>query len=107
MQLKMERMGTNALMVTLDKVQPHWFSLKPRVVLVSPSARMLRQYLYRTEILDLAHVHEVQIQNNIVNILPEWALIYCRATSILVTQRSVKHQGISHGVVYVTTLGLN
>jgi len=38
MELGMETLGAQALMATLDEVQPHRISLKSRVVLESPRA---------------------------------------------------------------------
>jgi hypothetical protein len=64
MELGMEKLGAQALMATLHEVQPHGISLKSRVVLESPRARMLNQYLCGTEIPDSAHiVHEVHIRD--------------------------------------------
>jgi len=43
-------------MATLDQVQPHQISPESSVVLESPKARMVSQYLCGTETLDLAHM---------------------------------------------------
>ena len=58
----MEKLGARAQLVTLDEVQPHRISLKSRVVLESPRATILSQYLCSTESPDSAHIfHKVQI----------------------------------------------
>jgi len=44
MELGMEKLGAQALMATLDEVQPHRISLKSRVVLENQRAKMLCQY---------------------------------------------------------------
>ena len=60
MELGMENLGAQALMVTLDEVEPHRISLKSRVVMESPRARMLSQYICGTETPDSANInHEV------------------------------------------------
>lgn len=43
MELGMEKLHTQALIVTLGKVQPYQISLKSRVILESPRARMFSQ----------------------------------------------------------------
>jgi hypothetical protein len=108
MELGMEKLGAQALMATLDEVQPHRISLKSRVVLESPRARMLSQYLCGTEIPDSAHiVHEVQIRDRNGEMQRVRALIDCSATSIFMAPRLLKRLGISHEAAHITTLGLN
>jgi hypothetical protein len=107
MELGMEKLGAQALMVTLDEVQPHRISLKSRVVLESPRARMLSQYLCGSEIPDSAHiVHEVQIRDRNGEMQRVQALIDCGATSICMAPRLLKRLGISHEAAHITTLGL-
>jgi hypothetical protein len=58
----MEKLGAQALKATLDEVQPHRIAPKSRVVLESPRARMLSQYLCATKTADSAHIiYKVQI----------------------------------------------
>jgi hypothetical protein len=84
----MEKLGAQALMATLDEVQPHRISLKSRFVLERRRARMLSQYLCGTEIPDSAHiVHEVQIRDRNGEMQRFWALIDCGATSIFMAPR--------------------
>ena len=91
MELGMEKLGAQALMATLDEVQPHRISLKSRVVLESPSARVLSQYLCGTEIPDSAHiVHEVQIRHRNGEMQRVRALIDCGATSIFMAPTLLK-----------------
>jgi len=60
------KLAAQALMATLDEVQPHQISLESSVVLESPRARMLSQYLYGTETPDSANiVHEVQYRTEV------------------------------------------
>jgi hypothetical protein len=107
MELGMEKLGMQALMATLDEVQPHRISLKSRVVLESPRARMLSQYLCGSGIPDSAHiVHEVQIRDRNGEMQRVQALIDCGATSICMAPRLMKRLGISHEAAHITTLGL-
>jgi len=108
MELGMEQLGAQALMETLDEVQPHQISLKSRVVLESPRARMLSQYLCGAEITDSAHiVHEVQIRERNGGMQRVLVLIDCGATSIVMAPRLLKRLGISNEAAHITTLGLN
>jgi len=66
MEPGMQAVATQALMATLDEVQPHRISLRLRVVLDSPRAHMFSQYLCGTEIPDSApSIHEVQIRDQL------------------------------------------
>jgi len=108
MELGMEKLGAQALRATLDEVQPHRISLKSRVILESPRARMLRQYLCGTETLDSAHIiHVVQIRDRNGEIQRVRALIDCGATSIFMAPRLLKQLGISHEVAHITTLSID
>jgi len=60
----MEKLGAQALMASLDEVQPDRMSLKLKVILVSPKATMFSQSLCGTAVPDLAHiVHKGQKQD--------------------------------------------
>jgi len=108
MELGMEKLGAQALMATLDEVQPHRISLKSIVVLESPRARMTSQYLCGTETPDSAHIiHEVQIRDRNGEIQHVRALIDCGATSIFMAPRLLKRLGISHEAGHITTLSLD
>jgi len=108
MELGMEKLGAQALMATLDEVQPHRISLKSRVVLESPRARMLSQCLCGTETPDSAHIiHEVQIRDRNGEMQRVRALIDCGATSIFMAPRLLKRLGISHEAAHITTLILD
>jgi len=91
MELGMEKLDAQALMATLDEVQPHRISLQSRLVLESPRARMLSKYLCGTEIPDLAHiVQEVQIRDRNGEMQRVRVLIDCGATSIFMAPRLLK-----------------
>jgi hypothetical protein len=108
MELGMEKLGAQALMATLDEVQPHQISLKSRVVLESPRARLLSQYLCGTETPDSSHIiHEVQIRDRNGKMQRVRALIDCGATSIFMAPRLLKRLGISHEAAHITTLSLD
>jgi len=108
MELGMEEVGAQALMATLDEVQPHQISLTSRVVLESPRATMLSQYLCGTETPDSAHIiHEVQIRDRNGKMQRIRALIDCGATSIFMAPRLLKRLGISHEAAHITTLSLD
>jgi hypothetical protein len=95
-------------MATPDEVQPHRISIKSRVVLESPRARMLSQYRCGTEIPDSVHiVHDIHIRDRNGEMPPICALINCRPTSIFMAPRLLKQLGISHDAAHITTLGLN
>jgi hypothetical protein len=108
MELGMEKLGAQTQMATLDEVQPHRISLKSSVILETPRARMLSQYLCGTEIPDSAHiVHEVQIRDRNGEIQLVQALIDCGETSICMAPWLLKRLGISHEAAHISTLGLN
>jgi len=101
----MEKLGAQALITTLDEVQPHRISLKSRVVQETPRARMLSQYLCGTETPDSAHIiHEVQIRDRHGKMQYLWALIDCSTTSIIMAPKLLKWLGISHEAAHITTL---
>jgi len=94
-------------MATLDEIRPHRIALKSRVILESPRAQMLSQYLCGTETPDSAHIiHEIQIRDKHGEMQRVRALIDCGATSIFMAPRLLKKLGISHEVAHITTLGL-
>jgi len=108
MKLGMEKLGAQALMATLNEVQPHRISLKSRVVLESPRARMLSQYLCGTETPHSAHIiHEVQIRDRNGEMQHVQALIDCGPGRILMAPRLLKRLGISHESAHITTLSLD
>jgi len=108
MELGMEKLGAQALMATLDDVQPHRIPPKSRVVLESPRARIVSQYLCSTEIPDSARVvHEVQIQDRNGDMQRVRDLIACSATSFFMAPRLLTRLGISHEAAHITTLSLN
>jgi len=84
------KLATHALMATLDEVQPHQMSLESSVVLESPRARMLSQYLYGTETQDSANIgHEVLYRTEVAR---------CNAYRLLSTASqpaSLWHRGFS------------
>jgi hypothetical protein len=107
MELGMKKLGAQALMATLDEVQSHPISLKLRVILESPRARMVSQYRCSTKIPDSTHlVHEVQIRDRNGEMQCIQAHNDCCVTSIVVAPRLLKHLGISHKAAHITTLGL-
>lgn len=94
-------------MATLDEVQPHQISLKPRVILESLRAGMLGLYLCSTETPDSAHIiHEVQIRDRKGEMQSIWAHIDCGETSILIAPRHLLRLEISHEVAHITTFRL-
>jgi len=63
-ELGLQSLGTRALMATLQEIQPHRISPRPRVVLKSSKALMSSQYLCGTARLDSSHiVHEVKMRD--------------------------------------------
>ena len=108
MELGMDKVGAQALMATLEEVQPHRISLKSRVVLESPRGRMLSQYLCGTETPDSAHlIHEVEILHSNGEMQRVRALIDCGATSIVMAPRLLKRLGISHEAAHITSFSLD
>jgi len=94
-------------MATLDEIQPHRIALKSKVILESPRAQMLSQYLCGTETRDSARIiHEIQIRDTHGEMQRLRALIDCGATSIFMAPTLLKKLGISHEVAHITTLGL-
>jgi hypothetical protein len=75
-------------MATLDEIRPHRIALKSRVILESPRAQMLSQYLGSTETPDSAVIiDEIQTRDKHGQMQRIRALIDCGATSIFVTPR--------------------
>jgi len=88
MELRMQAAGTRALMATLEAIQPHRIALKSGVILESPRAHMVSQYLCGTETPDSAHIiHEVKIQDQHGEMQSVRALIDRGATSISMAPR--------------------
>jgi hypothetical protein len=108
MEQGMVKLGVQALMATLDKVQPHWISLKSSVILGSPRVRILSQYRCGTEIPEMEHiVHKVQRHDRNGKMPCARALIDHGAISILLAPTLLKPLRISPEVVHITTIGLN
>ena len=106
-ELELGKVVSQALMATLDEIQPHRIALQSRVILESPRAQMLSQYLCGTETPDSAHtIHEIQTREKHGEMQRVRALIDCGATSIVMAPRLLKKLGISHEVAHITTLGL-
>jgi len=107
-ELGLQSLGTRALMATLEEIQPHWISLRPRVVLESPKALMSSQYLCGTARPDSLHiVHEVQIQDQHGELQRIQALIDCGATSIVISPQLLNRLGLPHEAAHITTHGLD
>jgi hypothetical protein len=107
MELRMEKLGTQVLIPTLDEVQPNQISLKSTVIQESPRAKMLSQYLCGTKIVDSVHiVHEVSLPDKNGVLQHIWARIICAATSIFLEPRLLKRLEISHVAAHLATLGL-
>jgi len=94
-------------MATMDEIRLHRIALKSRVILESPRAEMLSQYLCGTETPDSAHIiHEIQIRDEHGEMQHVPALIDCGATTIFMAPWLFKNLGISHEAAHITTLGL-
>jgi hypothetical protein len=107
MELGMEKLGAQELMATRDEDQYHRIQLKLRVVLECPRARMLSQYLLRTETPDSANIiQEVQRLNRNGKSQSVRALIDYGATSIFMAPRLLKRHRISHEAAHITALSL-
>jgi len=95
-------------MATLEEVQPHRISLRPRVVLESLKAQMSCQYLCGTARPDSSHiVHEVQIRDQHGGLQQIQALIDCGATSIIISPQLLNRLGLPHEAAHITTHGLD
>ena len=93
-ELELGKVGSQALMATLDEKRPHRIALKSRVTLESPRAKMLSQYLCGTETPDSTYIiHEIQIRDKQGDMQPVRALIDCGATSIFMASRLLKNSG--------------
>jgi hypothetical protein len=104
----LQSLGTRALMATLEEIQPHRISLRPRVVLESPKALMSSQYLCGTARPDSSHiVHKVQIRDQHGELQRIRALIDCGATSIFISPHLLNRLGLPHEAVHITTHGLD
>jgi len=107
-ELGLQSLGTRALMATLEEVQPHRISLRPRVVLESPKALMSSKYLYGTARLDSSHiVHEVQIRDQHGELQRIRALIDCGAASIFISPQLLNRLGLPYEAAHITTHGLD
>jgi hypothetical protein len=108
MELGMQAVATRASMATLDEVQPHRISLRPRVVLESPRAHMFSQYLCGTETPDSVYIiHDVQIRDRHSEMQRVRPPIDYGATRICMSPRLLWRLGLRHQVAHTTTLGPN
>jgi len=95
-------------MATLEEIQPHRISLRPRVVLESPKALMSSQSLCGTARPDSSHiVHEVQIRDQHGELQRIRALINCSATSIIISPHLLNRLGLQHEAAHITTHDLD
>ena len=95
-------------MATLEGIQPHQMSLRPRVVLESPKALMSSQYLCGTARPDSSHiVHKVQIRDQYEELQRIQSLVDCGATSIFMSPQLLNRLGLPHGAAQITTHGLD
>jgi hypothetical protein len=93
-ELELGKVGSQALMATLDEIRPHQIVLKSRVILERPRAQMLSQYLCGTEIPGSADIiYNIQIRDKHGEMQHVRALIDCEATSILLLQDYLGHSG--------------
>jgi len=91
-------------MATLEEIQPHRISLRPRVVLESPKALMSGQYWSGTARPDSSHiVHEVQIRDQHSALQRIRALIHCGATTIVISPQPLNRLGLTHDAAHNTT----
>jgi hypothetical protein len=97
-----------ALIATMDSIQPHRIALNSRVLLESPKALMSSQYICGTSRPDTSHiVEDVFIRDGSGAMQRVRALIDCGATSNFVAPRLRKRLGLADTPAYVMTLGLN
>jgi len=95
-------------MATLEEIQPHRISLRPRVVLESPKALMSSQYLCGTPRPNSSHiVHEVQIRDQHGELQRIRALIDCGATTIFMSPQLLNRLGLPHEAAHISTHGLD
>ena len=107
-ELGLQPLGTRALMATLEQIQLHRISLRPRVVLESPKALMSSQYLCGTARPDSLHiVHEVQIRDQHGELQRIRALINSGATNIVISPQLLTRPGLPDEAVHITTHGLD
>jgi hypothetical protein len=107
-ELGLQSLGMRALMATLEEIQPHRISLRPRVVLESPKALMSSQYLCGTARRDSSHfVHKVEIRDQHGELQRIRAFIDCGATSIFISPQLLNRLGLPHKTAYITTHGLD
>jgi len=84
MELEMGKFGAQALMATLDEVQPHCISFKLSGIPEHLIPRMLHLCLCGSEILDSAHIiHEAQLEDRTGKMQCIRALFNWIATSII------------------------
>jgi len=108
MHLGMEKLCAQTLMATLEEVQPHQIPIKSRVILESPTAGVLSQYICGTEIRNSAHrLHKVQIRDRNCKMQCLRALIECGATTILMAPSLLMWLGMSREAAHITTLDLH
>jgi len=106
-ELELGKVGSQALMAPFDEIQPHQIVPKSSLILESPRAQMLSQYLCGTETPDSAHItHEIQTRDKHREMQRIRALIDCGATSIFISARLLKRLGITHEAAHITTLDL-
>jgi hypothetical protein len=104
----MQVAGRPAMMATLEEIQPHRIPLKLRVILESPSAHMVSQYLCCTDTPDSAHIiHEHMIQVRQREMPCVRALIDCTAASIFLAPRLLRKHGLPHEAAHRLTLSPN
>jgi hypothetical protein len=107
-ELGLPSLGTSVLMATLEEIQQHRISLRPRVVLETPKALMSSQYLCGTARPDSSHiVHEAQIWTQLGKFQRIRALIHCGATSIFISPHLLNRLGLPHEAAHITSHGLD
>jgi hypothetical protein len=100
--------GTRVLIATLQEIQPHRISLRPRVVFECAKCLMSSQYLCCTESPDSSHiVHDLQKQNQHGELQRICALIDCGATSICISPHLLNRLGLPHEAAHITTHSLD
>jgi hypothetical protein len=107
-ELGLQSLGMRALMATLEEIQPHRISLRPRVALESPKALMSSQYLSESARPDSSHiVHKVEIRDQHGELQRIRAFIDCGATSIFISPQLLNRLGLPHKAAYIITHGLD
>jgi len=94
-------------MATLEEIQPHRISQKPRVFSESSNALMSSQYFCGKARPDSSHnVPDVQIRDQHREMQRIRALIDCGATSIFISPQLLNRLGLHHEAAHITTHGL-